>query len=113
MSTAPAARLGQVSGFDVTTPNIARVHDFRLGGKDHFAADRAGAGRLLQIHSQLPQLAPENRLFLGRAVRWLARQGVRQFLDIGSGLPTAETRARPHRRWTRAGSCTPISTRWS
>ena len=46
--------------------------------------------RLLQIHPQLPQLARENRLFLGRAVRWLARQGIRQFLDIGSGLPRAE-----------------------
>jgi hypothetical protein len=47
MSTAHAARPGQVSGFDVATPNTARVHDFRLGGKDHFAADRAEAERLL------------------------------------------------------------------
>lgn len=76
-------------GFDVATPNIARVYDFWLGGKDHFAADRAEAQRLAGLYPRLPRLARENRGFLARAVTWLARQGVRQFLDIGSGLPTA------------------------
>jgi hypothetical protein len=82
MSTAPGAM------FDPTTPNIARVYDFWLGGKDHFAPDRAEATRLIEIHPELPRLARENRAFLARAVTWLAGQGIRQFLDIGSGLPT-------------------------
>ena len=76
------------SGFDVTVPNIARVYDFWLGGKDNFAADRAEAERLLGLCPQLPVLARENRGFLSRAVTWLAELGIRQFLDIGSGLPT-------------------------
>src|SRR5690348_15346080 len=75
---------------DVSKPNIARVYDYWLGGKDNFAADRAEAGRLLEIYPQLPRLARENRLFLARAVTWLAAQGIGQFLDIGSGLPTAQ-----------------------
>jgi len=75
--------------FNATVPNIARVYDYWLGGKDHFAADRAEAERLLGIYPRLAQLARENRLFLARAVTWLAAQGIAQFLDIGSGLPTA------------------------
>jgi hypothetical protein len=77
-------------GIDTSQPNIARVYDYWLGGKDHFAADRAEADRLLQIFPLLPELAKENRQFQTRAVTWLAGQGIRQFLDIGSGLPTAE-----------------------
>jgi SAM-dependent methyltransferase len=70
-------------------PNIARVYDFWLGGKDNFAADRSEAERLIGIYPKLPLLARENRAFQARAVTWLAQQGIRQFLDIGSGLPTA------------------------
>jgi signal transduction histidine kinase len=74
---------------DTSRPNIARVYDYWLGGTDNFAADREEAERLLRIHPDLRRLAQENRLFLRRAVRWLAAdRGIRQFLDIGSGLPT-------------------------
>jgi hypothetical protein len=76
-------------GIDTSKPSIARVYDYLLGGKDNYAADRAEAGRLLQIYPQLPRLARENRRFQARAVTWLAARGIRQFLDIGSGLPTA------------------------
>ena len=91
MSTAQPAQPDDEprSGFDVTTPNTARVYDFWLGGKDNFAADRAEAERLTGLCPQLPRLAQENRNFLFRAVAWLAGQDVRQFLDVGSGLPTA------------------------
>jgi SAM-dependent methyltransferase len=75
---------------DTSRPNIARVYDYWLGGKDNYAADRAEAERLVTIYQHLPQLARHNRLFLARAVAWLAGQGIRQFLDIGCGLPTEQ-----------------------
>jgi SAM-dependent methyltransferase len=74
--------------FDPTTPNIARLYDYYLGGKDNFAADREAAERILAVAPELRLAARENRAFLGRAVRFLARQGISQFLDIGTGLPT-------------------------
>jgi O-methyltransferase involved in polyketide biosynthesis len=74
---------------DVTRPNIARVYDYWLGGKDNFQADRDEAERLMAIYPALPLRARENRIFLARAVGHLAAQGIRQFLDIGAGLPTA------------------------
>jgi SAM-dependent methyltransferase len=89
MSTPQRAQPQERAGFDVRTPNIARVYDFWLGGKDNFAADRAEAERMTGIYPQLLRLARENRAFLARAVTWMAAQGIRQFLDIGSGLPTA------------------------
>lgn len=72
---------------DVSRPGIARVYDSLLGGTDNFPADRAEAGRLRAACPRLPELARENRGFLARAVTWLARQGISQFLDIGCGLP--------------------------
>jgi SAM-dependent methyltransferase len=78
------------TAFDVSKPNIARVYDYWLGGKDNFGADRVEAERLLKVYPRLRQLARENRLFLARAVAWLAGQGIGQFLDIGSGLPTVQ-----------------------
>jgi hypothetical protein len=75
---------------DASQPSIARVYDYWLGGTDNFEADRQEADRLLQVNPDLRRLATENRLFLRRAVHWLAADcGIRQFLDIGSGLPTA------------------------
>jgi hypothetical protein len=66
------------------------MYDFLLGGKDHFAADRDAIGALLKAVPNARTGARENRAFLGRAVRFLAADaGIRQFLDIGSGLPTA------------------------
>lgn len=75
---------------DTSRPNIARVYDAWLNGKDNFEADRKEAERLLQIDPDLCRLARENRMFLRHAVHWLATErGIRQFLDVGSGLPTA------------------------
>jgi hypothetical protein len=77
--------------FDPSRPNIARVYDYWLGGKDNFPADRAEAERLIAVYPRLPLLARQNKLFLARAVKWLAEQGVTQFLDLGCGLPTRQT----------------------
>jgi hypothetical protein len=69
---------------------VARVYDCLLGGKDNFAADREAAARLLEAVPSAASVARENRAFLARAVRFLAREaGICQFLDIGTGLPTA------------------------
>jgi SAM-dependent methyltransferase len=76
--------------FDTSTPNIARVYNYWLGGKDNFPADRAEAERLIAVYPRLPSLARQSRLFLARAVEWLAQQGITQFLDLGCGLPTGE-----------------------
>jgi len=78
-----------VEPFDPTKPNIARVWDYWLGGKDNFAADRELAEKMLAIHPISAQMARENRQFLGRAVSYVATRGVRQFIDVGAGLPTA------------------------
>jgi hypothetical protein len=75
--------------FNPTVPNVARIYDFLLGGKDNYAADRDAAGRLLEAVPGAAAAARDNRRFLGRAVWFLAREtGIRQFLDIGTGLPT-------------------------
>jgi hypothetical protein len=75
-------------GFNPTVPNVARVYDCLLGGKDNYAADRHAAARLLAAVPGAAQAARDNRAFLSRAVRFLARDaGIRQFLDIGAGLP--------------------------
>jgi hypothetical protein len=81
---------GRAWAVDARVPNLARMYDYWLGGKDNFAADRLAAGRLAAAIPQLPLLAVENRRFLERAVRFCVGAGVTQFLDIGSGLPTAE-----------------------
>lgn len=77
-------------GFDTSKPNIARINDYLLGGKDNFAADRRAAEELLAIAPEIKTMATENRRFLGRAVRYIAERGVAQFFDIGSGLPTRQ-----------------------
>ena len=69
-------------------PHAARVYDYWLGGKDNFAADRELAERSLEAAPELRDIARENRKFLQRAVRALAGRGIRQFLDIGTGIPT-------------------------
>ncbi len=77
--------------FDVAVPNVARIYDYFLGGKDNFAADREAAGELRKVLPDAEAACLENRDFLRRAVRYLAGEaGIRQFIDIGSGLPTAE-----------------------
>jgi SAM-dependent methyltransferase len=76
-------------GLDVTTPNVARMYDYYLGGKDNFEADRVAAQKVLALVPGLRRAALENRRFLRRVVRFLAAEaGISQFLDIGVGLPT-------------------------
>ena len=74
---------------DTSRPHSARMYDYFIGGKNHFAADRETAAEVLRLNPSIRIAARENRAFLGRAVRYLAAEaGVRQFLDIGTGLPT-------------------------
>lgn len=87
MST--SAPLGDPA-LDPAVPNVARVYDFLLGGTNNFPADRELAQQLLAVFPFSGGIARQNRAFVGRAVRYCAGQGVRQFLDIGSGLPTME-----------------------
>jgi O-methyltransferase involved in polyketide biosynthesis len=68
---------------------MSRVYDYWLGGKDHYAADRAEAERLLAIYPPLRDLVRENRAFVTQAVTWAARQGISQFIDLGAGLPAS------------------------
>jgi O-methyltransferase involved in polyketide biosynthesis len=70
------------------TPNIARIYDYFLGGKDNFAADRQAAEQVTKLLPEVPMIARENRRFLGRVIRFLVDAGIRQFIDIGTGLPT-------------------------
>ena len=78
------------SEVDTSRPHPARMYDYFLGGKNHFAADRETAEKVLATAPTTRISARENRAFLGRAVRYLvAEAGIRQFLDIGTGLPTA------------------------
>jgi hypothetical protein len=76
------------ASIDTSRPNIARVYDYLIGGKGNFPPDRQEAARLLGVAPSLARLARDNRRFLGLAVRWVAAQGVTQFLDLGAGLPT-------------------------
>ncbi|MEU7894376.1 SAM-dependent methyltransferase [Nonomuraea sp. NPDC049152] len=76
-------------GVDPTVPSSARVYDYLLGGKDHLAIDRAVAETLLSVAPDTRLVARANRLFLAGAVRYLAEQGVRQFIDLGTGIPTS------------------------
>ncbi len=79
-----------LADIDITRPNGARVYDYLIGGKDNFTADRVFAGKILQCAPKAPLSALANRGFLRRVVRFLAAEaGISQFLDIGSGLPTA------------------------
>lgn len=73
---------------DLSTPNVARIYDYFLGGRDNFGADRKAAERILAIIPEARTGAQINRAFLGRAVRFLADAGIRQFIDLGAGLPT-------------------------
>jgi O-methyltransferase involved in polyketide biosynthesis len=75
----------------VTEPNSARMWNYWLGGKDNYAADRVVGDQVRDMFPQIVAVARTQRAFLGRAVRFLAAdRGVRQFLDIGTGLPTAD-----------------------
>ena len=76
------------SDIDVDTPNTARMYDYYLGGNANFAVDRRAADEVLEVMPNLVATMQANRSFLGRAVRYCLARGVRQFLDLGSGIPT-------------------------
>ena len=75
-------------GVDATRANVARVYDYLLGGTHNVRADRDLAHRIIEAEPNSRAIGQANRAFLGRAVRTLAAAGIRQFLDIGSGIPT-------------------------
>jgi O-methyltransferase involved in polyketide biosynthesis len=77
-------------GVDLGRPSIARVYDYYLGGTANWAIDRELGDRAMEIMPQAPAIARANRRFLFRAVRHLMRLGVRQFVDLGAGLPTMD-----------------------
>ncbi|MFG1706121.1 SAM-dependent methyltransferase [Nonomuraea sp. M3C6] len=75
-------------GVDPNVPNVARMYDYFLDGKDNFAADRVAAEKILQTFPNTKEGARANRAFLRRAVRHVVDSGVRQIVDLGAGLPT-------------------------
>ncbi len=76
---------------DTGVPHIARVYNYWLGGKDNFAADREAAEQVIATAPQVRPSVRAQRAFLGRVVHYLAAEaGIRQFLDIGTGLPSAD-----------------------
>jgi hypothetical protein len=79
-----------VPEFDVSRPTIARVYDATLGGKDNFAVDREMAAMIAKHVPKIREASQDNRLGLTKGVRYVAKQGIDQFLDIGAGLPTME-----------------------
>ncbi len=82
---------GQPSPVDTTVPHSARIWNYWLGGKDNFPVDREAGDQFLQVFPGIVDVARASRGFLTRAVRYLAGEaGMRQFLDVGTGLPTAD-----------------------
>ena len=73
---------------DTSKPHPARMYDWYLGGKDNYPVDEAMGRQMLALEPRVPVMARVNRAFMHRATRWLAQQGIRQFLDIGTGIPT-------------------------
>lgn len=79
------------SGIDATIPHSARIWNYWLGGKDNYAVDREAGDQYLEVFPGVREIAQQDRAFLGQAVHHLSTEcGIRQFLDIGTGLPTAE-----------------------
>ncbi|WP_424533385.1 SAM-dependent methyltransferase [Sphaerisporangium viridialbum] len=75
---------------DKTRPSIARAYDVVLNGKDNFEVDRAFVAEIVKVVPEIYDVATCNREILGRGVRFLSGQGIAQFIDLGSGLPTVE-----------------------
>src|SRR6266566_4338815 len=91
--TGSSANPGQepVSQLDTNIPHSARIWNYWLGGKDNFAADRQVGDQVLAVFPNIVEVARAQRGFLIRAVEYLAGEvGIRQFLDLGTGLPTAD-----------------------
>lgn len=90
-SSAPSDRPRRPRDIDVTVAHPARIWDYWLGGKDNFAVDREVSAQLLSVMPDWIVFASADREFLGRAVRYLAGEvGIRQFLDVGTGIPTRD-----------------------
>jgi SAM-dependent methyltransferase len=85
----PASGARVPEGVDETVPSVARIYDYLLGGKDNYAVDRAAAAQFIELVPEVPRIARSNRQFLARTVRFLAESGIRQFIDLGAGLPTS------------------------
>ena len=75
-------------GLDISRPSPARIYDYMLGGRHFFEADIGAAKRILRAVPEARDTAWSDRGYHQRAATWIARQGIRQFIDIGSGLPT-------------------------
>ncbi|MEE1754527.1 SAM-dependent methyltransferase [Streptomyces sp. SP18CS02] len=73
---------------DISVPSVSRIHDYYLGGSHNFEVDRETARKALDFMPGLPKIMQANRAFMRRAVRFAVHQGITQFLDIGSGIPT-------------------------
>ncbi|MGM9380877.1 SAM-dependent methyltransferase [Streptomyces antibioticus] len=73
---------------DISVPSVSRIYDYYLGGSHNFEVDREAARKAMEFMPGLPKIMQANRAFMRRAVRWAAGEGVTQFLDIGSGIPT-------------------------
>ena len=73
---------------DISVPSVSRMYDYYLGGSHNFEADREAARRAMEFMPGLPKIMQANRAFMRRAVRFAAGEGITQFLDIGSGIPT-------------------------
>ncbi len=79
------------TGIDTTVPHSARIWNYWLGGKDNYPVDREAGDAWIAVDPQITVIARATRAFIGRTVRYLAGEaGIRQFLDIGTGLPTAD-----------------------
>jgi O-methyltransferase involved in polyketide biosynthesis len=78
------------TGIDPTIPHSARIWNYWLGGNDNYPVDREAGDAWLAVHPEIAVIARSTRAFLQRGVRYLAEIGIRQFLDIGTGLPTAD-----------------------
>lgn len=75
-------------GIDLTVPSVSRIYDFYLGGSHNFEVDREAARKAMEFMPGLPKIMQANRAFMRRAVRFATDEGITQFLDIGSGIPT-------------------------
>ncbi|WP_030767574.1 SAM-dependent methyltransferase [Streptomyces sp. NRRL F-2664] len=75
-------------GIDISVPSVSRIYDYYLGGSHNFEVDRRAARRAMEFMPGLPKIMQANRAFMRRAVRYAVAEGVTQFLDIGSGIPT-------------------------
>ncbi|MFI1704009.1 SAM-dependent methyltransferase [Streptomyces griseoruber] len=73
---------------DISVPSVSRIYDYFLGGSHNFEVDREAARRAMEFTPGLPKIMQANRAFMRRAVRWAAGEGITQFLDVGSGIPT-------------------------